>query len=112
MVFRPQPSTSTFITAREQSALANPQGYFLSLPPLLAAYSHSASVGRRPPIQRQNALAWAQVTQTIGWPSPTVAPAPFIFFFFENQREHLVGEQRWDLTQAAYWDRVTGAFII
>ena len=31
--------------------------------PQAAAYSHSASVGRRPPSQTQNANAWNQVTQ-------------------------------------------------
>src|SRR5215510_10202242 len=45
---------------------ALPQGWMRSSLPR-AAYSHSASVGSRPPFQAQCAAACAQSTQLIGW---------------------------------------------
>src|SRR5512137_1463223 len=50
--------------------IESPHGYFSpSLPPR-AAYSHSASVGRRPPAHLQYATASAQVTVWTGSSSP------------------------------------------
>src|SRR5271154_6080857 len=53
-----------------------PHGYTsCSLPPA-AGYSHSASLGRKPPSQMQNAYASYQFTQLIGrfsWLPPEVA---------------------------------------
>src|SRR5262249_27121966 len=53
-----------------------PHGYCrCSLPPA-AAYSHSASLGRKPPSQMQNAYASYQFTQLIGrFSRPPVADA-------------------------------------
>src|SRR6185295_8576809 len=44
----------------------NPVGYKRPAAPPAAANSHSASVGRRPPSQMQNASASYQVTQAMG----------------------------------------------
>src|SRR5450755_1778125 len=43
-----------------------PQGYARSSEPPSAAYSHSASVGKRPPSHAQNANASNQLTQFMG----------------------------------------------
>ena len=69
--FLPQPAPPSDITALEQVAFSFPNGYSISLPPLLAAYSHSASEGNLPPAHSENALAWFQSTQATGWTSPT-----------------------------------------
>src|SRR5271167_2270053 len=44
----------------------DPHGYSRCWLPPAAAYSHSASLGRNPPSQMQNAYASYQVTQFIG----------------------------------------------
>ena len=46
----------------------------MSRPPLRLAYSHSASLGRRPPTQRQKASPCAQPTQLLGWFSRSGCP--------------------------------------
>src|SRR5262245_50058620 len=52
--------------SRRALGAALPQGWMRpSLP--RAAYSHSASVGSRPPLQAQYAAACPQSTQLIGW---------------------------------------------
>jgi len=58
--------------------MVSPHGYFRFPCPPRAAYSHSASVGSRPPDHSQNAFASSQFTLVTGWlhelPCP---PAPF-----------------------------------
>ena len=53
---------------------ASPHGQVRRSPPR-AARSHCASVGRKPPAQRQNASASAQVTYVTGWSSRRAAPS-------------------------------------
>src|SRR5580698_6082141 len=52
---------------------ADPQGYSRCWLPPAAAYSHSASLGRNPPSQIQNAYASYQVSQLSGRFSPSLA---------------------------------------
>src|SRR5262245_3234456 len=49
------------------TAPASPHGYGRFWAPPAAAYSHSASVGKRPPSQAQNAKATNQLKHSIGW---------------------------------------------
>src|SRR3569832_27221 len=93
---RPQPCAEpASSTALSQLAGSSPHGYFRSLPPLRAAYSHSASVGSRPPAQRENAAACSPLPPTAGWSSP-VMPA-----------SSLKAEQAPAATQARYCLLVT-----
>ena len=87
------------------AAAALPQGYSQLLPPLRAAYSHSASDGSRPPAQRQKARACFQSTQLTGWvPLPALPQLqyPSVLGF-----GHLPA-----LTHAPNWATVTSVLLM
>ena len=67
-------ATLACFTPPTSGAGSSPQTYFLPPTPARAPCSHSASVGRRPPAQRQNASASYQLTSTTGCFGPCSKP--------------------------------------
>ena len=74
-------------------------------PPPRAAYSHSASLGNRPPAHAQNATACSQSTQFKGWLSFPLTP--------QLQSETMPGAlHALACTHALYCATVTSVFLI
>src|ERR1019366_9569536 len=69
-----------------------PHGYSFSWLPPAAAYSHSASLGRKPPSQMQNAADSYQFTQLIGRFSRLLADVVPVSHCDLHARLPLVGE--------------------